>query len=224
MAPGFLSLLIHECGRLFTRFAGSGRQAFFNAVTIALVAAGLPWLMGMEFMKALVIIPMSCLGVFLVADLVAESFFSHDSSLDERAYFARIFACVLVGWTGSLATVGAGLAVVNAIHWEGEWQLPPNSILIDAALLSLAVSAFVAGAAVCVARQSASARSARLMLRMVMLVSTVVLMYGCSRALITGRIYLSNERITRATWMASTFLLANGGGLIVYGAGLTPRK
>ena len=57
-----------------------------------------------------------------------------------------------------------------------------------------------------------------------MLVSTVILMYGCSRSLITGRIYLTNERITRATWIASTFLLANGGALVVYGAGLTARK
>src|SRR5690349_6932649 len=101
MALGFPSILIRECRRLLARFGGSGRQAFSNGLTIALVAFGLPWYMGLEFLRSLVIIPLSCMGVFLVADMVADSFSGLRQPPDLREFLGRIAACVLVGWIGS---------------------------------------------------------------------------------------------------------------------------
>ena len=70
----------------------------------------------------------------------------------------------------------------------------------------------------CVGRKSSSAGAARLALKLVMLISTILLMYGCSRSLISGRVYLTDQRITRLTVAVSTFLLANGAALVAYGA------
>jgi hypothetical protein len=224
MAIGFHTVLIRECRSLAIRLGGSRRQAILNVLAIAMIALGLPWIMGPEFLRALVLIPLACLSVFLVADMVADSFSGPAGSLDMRESLCRAAACILAGWTAGLTTVGGGLVAVNALHWEGDWQLPPRMILIDAALLSLAASVFVAGAALCVSRRFGSARPARLMFKIVMLISTVALMYGCSRSLVTGRIFLTHDLITRATWMASAFLLANGGALALYGAGMTAKR
>jgi len=183
-----------------------------NGLAIAVVSFLLPWFLGPAFRRALGVIPLACLSVFLVADLVAESFAFPPAVPDMREFVGRAVACAIVGWACGLAMLFAGLVAMNAMHWDGEWLLPPATIMIDAALLSLAASVFVAGVAVCTGRKS------RLTLKLVMLVATLLLMYGCSRSLASGRLYLTNQRITRLTWGASVFLLANGAALVTYGA------
>jgi len=204
--------------RLVTRLAGSRRQRILNGLAMALVSFGLPWYMGLAFLRSLVVIPLACLSVFLVADLVGDSFAASPGLLDICGFVGRAGACVLVGWTCGLAMLSAGLVAVNALHWEDRWLLPPIMILADAALLSLAASVFVSGVAVCVGLKSSSARSARLALKLVMLLTAILLMYGCSRSLISGRLFLTNQRITRLTWTASVFFLANGAALVAYAA------
>jgi len=189
-----------------------------NALAIAVVSLGLPWLMGLAFVRSLVVIPLACLSVFLVADLVSESFDSLHAVPDAREVIGRVAACVLIGWLCGLAMLFGGLVAMNAMYWKGEWLLPSMIILIDAALLSLAACVFVAGIAVCVGRNPASAPAARLMLKLLMLFSTILLMYGCSRSLVSGRLFLTNRKITSIVWMASAFLMANGAALVAYGA------
>lgn len=189
-----------------------------NTLAMVVVSFGLPWLMGVAFASSLVVIPLACLSVFLVADLVSESFDSPHAVPETREFIGRAVACVLIGWLCGLAMLFAGLVAMNGMHWEGEWLLPPMMIVIDAALLSLAACVFVAGIAVCVGRNSSSMRAARLTLKLVMLCSTILLMYGCSRSLVSGRLFLTNQKITRIIGMASAFLLANGAALVAYGA------
>ncbi|HTM50591.1 MAG TPA: hypothetical protein VL285_17980 [Bryobacteraceae bacterium] len=224
MAIGFHTVLIRECRSMAIRLGGSRRQAFLNLLAVAVIAAGLPWIMGAEFLRTLVLIPLACLSVFLVADMVADSFSGPAGSTDVSACLCRAAACTIAGWTTGLTTVAGGLVAVNVLHWEGDWQLPPRMILVDAALLSLAASVFVAGAAVCVSRRFGSAHAARLLFKIVMLMATVALMYGCRRSLVTGRILLTNDLVTRVTWTASAFLLANGGALALYGAGMAAKR
>jgi len=189
-----------------------------NALAVGVVSFGLPWLMGLAFVRSLVVIPLACLSVFLVADLVSESFDSSQAVPDPREVIGRAAACVLIGWLCGLTILFAGLVAMNAMHWEGEWLFPSIIILIDAALLSLAACVFVAGIAVCVGPNPASARAARLTLKLMMLFSTILLMYGCSRSLASGRVFLTNRKITSIAWMASAFLMANGAALVAYGA------
>jgi hypothetical protein len=222
MATSVPSIVLRECAHLAARMGGSGRSLILNGLAIAVVSFGLPWYVGPAFLTALVVIPLACLSVFLAADLVADSFASPIA--DVREFVGRAAACVLIGWAGGLAMLFAGLLVMNALNWSGELALPPAIILIDAALLSFAASVFVAGAAVCVGRQSQSARTARLALKLAMLFVTVLLMYGCNRLQISGRLFLTHSRITRLTWMASVFFLANGCALVAFGASyLQPR-
>jgi len=195
-----------------------------NGLAMLIISFGLPWLMGVSFAGSLVVILLACLSVFLVADLVSESFDSSHAITDTREFMGRAVACVLVGWLGGMAMLFAGLLAMNAMYWEGEWLLPPGMILIDAGLLSLAASVFVAGIAVCVGRNSSSARAARLTLKLVMLFSTLLVMYGCSRSLVSGRLFLTNGKITRIAVMASAFLLANGAALVAYGANTQGSK
>jgi hypothetical protein len=187
-----------------------------NLLGVAVGSFGLPWLMGLAFGRSLVVIPLACLSVFLVADLVAESFASPPTGT--REFVGRSVACVLIGWACGLAMLFGGLAAMNVMNWDGKWILPPAMVLIDAALLSLAASVFVAGVAMCVGRKSSSSGAARLTLKLVMLFSAILLMYGCSRSLISGRVFLTNQRINRLTVVASAFLLANGAALMAYGA------
>ena len=167
------SIILRECVRLVTRLGSSRRAMILNALAMLVVALGLPWLMGVAFAGSLVVIPLACLSVFLVADLVSDSFDSSHAMTDTWEFVGRAVACVLIGWLGGLAMLFAGLLAMNAMYWEGEWLLPPRLILIDAGLLSLAASVFVAGIAVCVGRNSSSARAARLTLKLVMLFSTI---------------------------------------------------
>jgi len=186
------------------------RRFSLNALTIALVAFGLPAFLGLGLLSALVVIPLACLSVFLVADLTADSF----ASLDARNFVRKIGICVLTGWASGIAIPFAALLAMNVIFRTGSLLLPPAIILIDALMLSLAASVLVAGFALMVTRKIPSAHRAKLVLKLILVVVTIGSLYGCNKAQSEGWFLPTTERITKLTWIAAVFFLANGAALL----------
>jgi hypothetical protein len=186
------------------------RRFSLNALTIAFVAFGLPAFLGLGLLSALVVIPLTCLSVFLVADLTADSF----AGLDAQNFVRRIGIGVLTGWASGIAIPFAALLAMNIIFWTGSLLLPPATILIDALMLSLAASVLVAGFALTVTRKSPSAHRAKLVLKLILVVVTIGSLYGCNKAQSEGWFLPTTERITKLTWIAAVFFLANGAALL----------
>jgi hypothetical protein len=188
------------------------RRLLLNALAIAFVAFGLPAFLGLGLLSALVVIPLACLSIFLVADLAADSF----ASLDARNFARKISVCVLTGWASGVAIPFAALLAMNAMFWTGSLLLPPTVILVDALVLSLAASVLVAGVALMVTRKSPSASRAKLTLKLILVVATLGSLYGCNKAQSEGWFFPTTERITKLTWIASIFFLANGAALLAW--------
>ena len=190
------------------------RRLLLNAIAIAFVAFGLPAFLGLGLLSALVVIPLACLSIFLVADLAADSL----ASLDARKFVRKISVCVLIGWAGGMAIPFAALLAMNVMFWTGSLLLPPAVILIDALVLSLAASVLVAGAALTITRKSPSAHRAKLVLKLILVVVTLSALYGCNKAQSEGWFLPTTERITRLTWIAAVFFLVNGVALLAFEA------
>jgi hypothetical protein len=190
------------------------RRLLLNAIAIAFVAFGLPAFLGLGLLSALVVIPLACLSIFLVADLAADSL----PSLNARNFTRKIGASVLTGWASGIAIPFAAMLAMNVMFWTGSLLLPPAIILIDAVVLSLTASVLVAGVALTVTRKSASAHRAKLVLKIVLVVVTLCALYGCNKAQSEGWFFPTTERITRLTWIAAVFFLANGTALLAFEA------
>ena len=186
------------------------RRLLLNALAIAFVAFGLPAFLGLGLLSALVVIPLACLSIFLVADLAADSV----ARLDARNFARKISVCVLTGWASGIAIPLAALLAMNAMFWTGSLLLPPATILVDALVLSLAASVLVAGLALMVTRKSPSASRAKLALKLILVLVTLGSLYGCKKAQSEGWFLPTTERITKLTWIAAAFLLANGAALL----------
>src|SRR5207237_1506955 len=106
---------------------------------------------------------------------------------------------------------------------HGELLAPPAMILVDAAVLSFAVSVFVAGVALSVCRHTNSPRMARLALKLIIVSAVLILLYGCKKLEIDGRLLPTTDRITRLTSMLAAFLLVNGAALLALGSSGRPR-
>jgi hypothetical protein len=199
------------------------RRLLLNAIAIAFVAFGLPAFLGLGLLSALVIIPLACLSIFLVADFAADS----SASLDGRNFMRKIGLSVLTGWASGIGIPFAALLAMNVMFWTGSLLLPPAIILIDAAVMSLAASILVAGVAVTVTRKSASAHRAKLVLKLILVVVMLSVLYGCNKAQSEGWFLPTTERITKLTCIAAAFFLVNGAALLAFearhgGAGLHP--
>lgn len=181
-----------------------------NALTIAFVAFGLPAFLGLGLLSALVVIPLACLSVFLVADLAANSF----AGLNAQNFARKIGVCVFTGWASGIAITFAALLAMNVLFWSGSLLLPPATILIDALMLSLAASVLVAGVALIVTRKSRSAHTAKLALKLILALVTVAGLYGSNQAQSEGWFLPTTARITKVTWIAGVFFLANGAALL----------
>jgi len=79
-----------------------------NLLTVAVSRSVLPLVIGLEFLSAFVLIPLACLAVFLVADLVIDSFISYPGGLDSREFAGKMIACVLLGLDRRLSDYGGG--------------------------------------------------------------------------------------------------------------------
>jgi hypothetical protein len=210
-----LCLMLQEIKRLVLRLCGSKHGILLNILAVAFVSWGLPWFLGVEFLRAMVLIPLASLSVFLVADSVVDSFAAAPSN---AGFAAAIGACVLVGWSCGLVIMFGGLVALNAMLRTGAPLMPPAIILIDAVVFSFAASILVAGVALILCRKLSSVRSARLALKLLMLVVVLGLLYGCRTAEAAGLLIPTDERITRLTWFASILFLANGAALIAAGS------
>lgn len=196
------------------------RRALLNALAIAFVAVVLPAFLGLGLLSAVVVIPLACLSIFLVADMVADSY----ASLDNRNFVRKIGVCVLTGWASGIVIPFAALLAMNAMFWTGSLVLPPAVILTDALVLSLAASVLVAGVALTVTRKSPSAHRAKLALKLILVVVTLGTLYGCSKAQTEGWFLPTTERITRLTWFAAVFFLANGAALLALTSNALPAS
>jgi hypothetical protein len=196
------------------------RRWLLNALAIAFVAFGLPAFLGLGLLSSTIVIPLACLSVFLVADLIADSY----ASLSTGNFARKTGACVLTGWASGIAIPFAALLAMNAMFWTGSLLLPPAIILADALVLSLAASVLVAGVALAVARKSSSAHRAKLALKLILVVVTLGSLYGCNKAQTEGWFFPSTDRITRLTWIAAAFFLANGAALLALASNALPAK
>jgi hypothetical protein len=196
------------------------RRLLLNALAIGFVAFGLPAFLGLGLLSATIVIPLACLSIFLVADLAADSY----DSLDARNFVRKISACVLIGWASGIAIPFASLLAMNAMYWTGSLLLPPAIVLVDALVLSLAASVLVAGVALTVTRKSPSADRAKLALKLILVVVTLGSLYGCNKAQTEGWFFPTAERITRLTWIAAVFFLANGAALLALGSNALPAS
>src|SRR5450755_3047539 len=109
--------MLQETKRLILRMCGSKRGVVVNLLAIAFVSCGLPWFLGVEFLRAVTLLPLASLSVFLVADSVVDSFAARNSNVK---FASAIGACVLVGWSCGLVIVLAGVVALNAMQWTGE--------------------------------------------------------------------------------------------------------
>jgi hypothetical protein len=196
------------------------RRWLLNVLAIACVSLGLPAFLGLGLLSALIVIPLASLSIFLVSDLAADSC----ATLDAGNFVRKISVCVLTGWTSGLAIPLVALLAMNAMFWTGSLLFPPAIILLDALVLSLAASILTAGVALTVARKTASARNAKLAVKIVLVVVTLGTLYGCNKAQTEGWFLPTTERITRLSWIAAVFFLANGAALLALASNALPVR
>lgn len=175
-----------------------------NTLAIAFVAIGLPAFLGLGLMSNRVVIPLASLSVFLVADLVADSF----AALDRRNFLGKIASCVLTGWAVGIAILFTALLAMNVMFWTGSPLLPPSIVLTDALVLSFAASILVAGIALMVRRNTSSPRKAKLVLKLILVTVTLASLDGCNRMSPT------TSGINKLTWIAAPVFLINGAALL----------
>jgi hypothetical protein len=200
------------------------KRALTNAFALVFVAVGLPAFLGLGLLSASVVTPLASLSIFLVSDLAADSFSGPLAGMDRSRLLLRFGASVMRGWISGIVILMAALAAMNAMFWTGELQLPSTKILIDAGVFSFAACVLVAGIALTIARKSASARSAKLVLKVILVTATLCVIYGCHKAEDERLWFPTTERITRLTWVASAFLLANGAALVAFAANGLPTR
>ena len=110
MNPKVHTVAFRHAAWLMTRMGRSRGRIVVNLLTMCFVSIGLPWMIGLEFLGAFVVIALTCLSVFLVADLVVDSFISYPGGLDSREFAGKAIACILIGWIFGLTMMFAGLA------------------------------------------------------------------------------------------------------------------
>jgi hypothetical protein len=130
-----------------------------NRVNLTLLAGilgvFLPSKMGIEYLDPLVLLPVSCVSLMLVAALTPEW------------GFPRV---ALAGMAYGSGVVAAGIAVVNAGFWHGVPIIPPATVLVSIPLLSFSVSAFAAAAGSWMNARNLTPAEARTRIRGVLLV------------------------------------------------------
>jgi hypothetical protein len=108
MATGVHSIILRDCGRLAARLAASRRAMILNLLAVAFVSFGLPWLLGLAFVRSLVLIRLACLSVFsggrpgsrvlCLAARGAAGICGPDGGLRARRMGVRFWRCPLADW------------------------------------------------------------------------------------------------------------------------------
>lgn len=159
-----------------------------NAVALAFVVVGVPWLVGLSFLDAFVVIPFACMPVFFAAALSA------------RHAAAK---AALTSWLAGLAVLAASLVTLNILHWHGSVLLAPRGILLAAAGLSLAACSATAAAGMFVPGRT-------LRLGLMAVVVFVVVGYRALPAAWVAPLEsdLTDSGIARKTWILAALLMA----------------
>jgi len=112
-----------------------------------------------------------------------------------------------------------GMIGLNLQIRYGRLLLPSVEILADALGLSLAACVLTAGVTLHVVRR-AKPGTARLILKITIVLVTVLLIYGCNRWQIEGTFLLTTRTISWITGFAATGMFAIGAGLIALPRGV----
>jgi len=211
----WLPVALRHSRWLVSRLGRGKVRVALNTLAVAFVAICLPWIIRFELLTALVLIPLACLSVFLVADLVVDSFITYPHGVSRKEFAGRVIACVLLGWAFGMTILFTSIAALNALNWSGEFLLPDTAVLFDAAVLSLAASVLVSGVAVRVTWKAGTPGPAKLILKLSIIVATVICMYGCNRWQTDGLFVLTSQVIDRISWICSLGMLAVGALLLV---------
>jgi ABC-type transport system involved in cytochrome c biogenesis permease subunit len=191
-----------------------------NTLAVAFVAVCVPWIIRFELLSAFVLIPLACLSVFLAADLIVDSFITYPHGVSRKEFTGRVFACVTLGWALGLTILTIALAGLNAQNWTGELLLPDTATLIDAGVLSLAASVLVAAIAVRVTWKASTAGPAKLTLKLVLMLATVISIYACTRWQTDGSFVITSQTIHWVSWFFAVALFGAGLTLLILPARL----
>ncbi|MGH9720549.1 MAG: FkbM family methyltransferase [Bryobacteraceae bacterium] len=173
MVTSFPAVFFREWKRVVPRSLGKGWTApVLNLVALAFVFIFIPWMLGLAFLNAFVVIVFAMLSIFFVADLTAASFASDQgrrelqelvaSRASAKALLAaKSAAIVSFSWMCGLLALAVCFASVNVFNRGGGLLLPPAPVLADASILSLAACCAVGLMAVLVSLRSRSAQAAQ---------------------------------------------------------------
>jgi hypothetical protein len=200
--------------------AASKARISQNIFAIAFLAIGLPAFLGLGLTSALVVIPLATLSIFIVADLVADSF----AMLHRGNFLPSVARSVMIGWVSGIAILLAALLAMNAMFWTGSLLLPPSKILVDAMVLSLTACLLAAGASLTVSRNTPSANKAKFALKLILAVATLGSLYGCNKAQSEGWFLPTTARITSLSFIAAAFFLLNAVALMVVAFNALPEN
>jgi len=192
----------------------SKQRIILNLLAVGFVTIGLPWIIGLEFLSAFVLIPLACLSVFLVADLVIDSFISYPGGLDSREFAGKAIACVALGWIFGVTMIVTGLVGLNVLNRFREFLLPTTAVVMDAVGLSLAASILVAGVALRVTWRASTAGPAKLAMKAAIVSVTLLCMYGCNQWQTDGSFLLTAETLGLISAAASAGMLIVGVALL----------
>jgi len=208
---------LHHARWLVSRMGRGVCQKALNILAVGFVSVCIPWVIGTRFLSAFILIPLACLSVFMVADLIVDSFKTSAGDDDEAP--SKAIACVLIGWSFGLMILVLGMIGLNLQIRYGRLLLPSVEILADALGLSLAACVLTAGVTLHVVRR-AKPGTARLILKITIVLVTVLLIYGCNRWQIEGTFLLTTRTISWITGFAATGMFAIGAGLIALPRGV----
>src|SRR5438105_14659718 len=104
---GWVPVALRHGRWLLSRLGRGKLRTALNMMAVIFVAICLPWVIRFELLSRFVLIPMACLSVFLVADLVVDSFITYPHGVPKAEFTGRVISCVLLGWIlGQVVIVG----------------------------------------------------------------------------------------------------------------------
>ncbi len=197
------------------------RDVGLNIAALLFAAVFVPWMAGLAFLDPLVVLLFACLATFFVANLTPRAFAEGRAfagldglrargSTDAGIVAGKCLATALTGWIFGLVILACAIVSVNAMHWHGRLLLPSARILAAAAVLSLAASFAVAGAAALVSLRGDSLYSSQRTVRWSLLIAMFGLVFGYQympgswAAFLEGD--LSDAGVARKAWIAALLL------------------
>ena len=124
------------------------RDIFVHSLLLVLFGIFVPYTKGIEFLDILLLAPYACLGFLFLAPMVVDDLFANN----KQATLNGLARGVIYGWGSAVVMIILGLTTVNATLPRR--ALPPVTMLLSLAVLSLLFSILVAAASAAVAQRS----------------------------------------------------------------------